>query len=167
MNVRAAVPGDRGAVEAFLREHHSLRVARLGELLVPLEHPQLVACAEDGRLLGVLTYVVRGEECEILTLHARVQWRGVGSALIEAVVGEAARQGCSRLWLLTTNDNVDALRFYQRRGFVLARLVPGGVDRARETLKPEIPLVGSYGIPIRDEVILERSVPGPANGLAG
>jgi GNAT superfamily N-acetyltransferase len=166
VNVRAAQPGDRGAIEAFLRENHSLRVARLGELLVPAEHPQLVAW-EGERLLGVLTYVVRGGECEILTLHAAAQWGGVGSALIEAVVAEAARRGCSRLWLLTTNDNVDALRFYQRRGFVLARLVPGGVDRARDELKPEIPRVGAYGIPIRDEIILERSVPSPANGLAG
>jgi GNAT superfamily N-acetyltransferase len=155
MNVRPFEPSDRGAIEAFLRENHSLRVARLGEMLEPLEHPQLVAF--DGeRLAGLLTYVVRGDECEILTLHAASQWRGVGTALIEAVVAEAGRRGCSRLWLLTTNDNVDALRFYQRRGFVLARLVPGGVDRARETLKPDIPRVGDYGIPLRDEIVLER-----------
>jgi hypothetical protein len=61
-----------------------------------------------------------------------------------------------RLWVLTTNDNVDALRFYQRRGFRLAGLNPGAVDGARATLKPEIPVVGAHGIPLRDELVLDK-----------
>jgi ribosomal protein S18 acetylase RimI-like enzyme len=80
----------------------------------------------------------------------------VGTALLEAVERIAAERGCRRLWLLTTNDNVDALRFYQRRGFRLARLNPGAVDEARARLKPELPTVGDYGIPIRDELVLEK-----------
>ena len=65
-------------------------------------------------------------------------------------------QGCTRLWVITTNDNVDALRFYQRRGFCLVRVHGGAVDRSRASLKPEIPPVGAYGIPLRDEIELER-----------
>jgi hypothetical protein len=60
--------------------------------------------------------------------------------------------------VLTTNDNVDALRFYQRRGFRLAELHPGAVDEARARLKPEIPRVGDHGIPLRDELMLEKEV---------
>ena len=60
--------------------------------------------------------------------------------------------------LITTNDNVDALRFYQRRGFVLTELRPGAVDESRR-MKPQIPLVGAYGIPIRDELVLVRELP--------
>ena len=71
----------------------------------------------------------------------------MGTALIETVLAET---GCRRLWLITTNDNTDALRFYQRRGFRLAELHPGAVDRSRATLKPEIPVIGDHGIPIRD-----------------
>lgn len=67
----------------------------------------------------------------------------------------ARRAGCTRLWLVTTNDNLDALRFYQRRGFRLSRLRPGAVDLSRQTLKPEIPEVGTFGIAIRDELELE------------
>jgi hypothetical protein len=67
----------------------------------------------------------------------------------------AVAAGCTRLWLVTTNDNVDALRFYQRRGLRLARLRPGAVDRSREELKPEISTSGAYGIPLRDELELE------------
>jgi GNAT superfamily N-acetyltransferase len=81
------------------------------------------------------------------------QWTGVGTALLAAVERKARR-----LWLLTTNDNVDALRFYQRRGFRLAELHPGGVEESRARLKPEIPETGEYGIPIRDELILEKEV---------
>ena len=151
MTIREREAADRDAVERFLSERHSARVARLGELVDPLEHPALIAERDDGSLAGVLTYVVDGDSCEILTLHVAEQWTGVGTALIAAVERKARR-----LWLLTTNDNVDALRFYQRRGFRLAELRPGGVDESRARLKPEIPETGEYGIPIRDELILEK-----------
>jgi hypothetical protein len=66
MRIRAAAPGDRAQLEGFLERWHSLRVARLGTLERPLDHTMLVA-ERDGRLIGVLTYVVRGAECEVLT----------------------------------------------------------------------------------------------------
>jgi ribosomal protein S18 acetylase RimI-like enzyme len=97
-----------------------------------------------------------GEQCEILTLHTAQQWQGVGTALLKTVERLATEQGCIRLWLITTNDNVDALRFYQRRGFCLAALHRSAVDDSRARLKPEIPTVGNYGIPLRDEVELEK-----------
>lgn len=161
VRVRPRDERDRDAVAAFLAERHSApRVARLGELLYPLEHPALVADDGGGGLLGVLTYVVRGADCEVLTLHAAERGRGVGTALVEALVALARERGCRRLWLITTNDNVDALRFYQRRGFALAALHRGTVDRSRATLKAEIPAVGDHGIPLRDEIVLERPVEG-------
>jgi len=129
-------------------------VARLGELVDARRHPALLG-EVDGRLAGVLTYVVRGDACEVLTLHAVEHWNGVGSALIDVVRLLASDQGCARLWLVTTNDNVDALRFYQRRGFRLARLHAGAVDRSRATIKPTIPEIGAHGIRLRDELELE------------
>jgi GNAT superfamily N-acetyltransferase len=159
MTIRPGQAGDRSAVQAFLAKHHSIPVARLGALVDPVDQPALLAEDQaDGRLLGVLTYVVDrdGGHCEVLTLHATRQWQGVGTALIEAVERLAAQQGCMRLWLITTNDNVDALRFYQRRGFHLAALHPGAVDDSRARLKPEIPMVGNDGIALRDEIELEK-----------
>jgi ribosomal protein S18 acetylase RimI-like enzyme len=161
MRVRAAEPRDRPALERFLERWHSLRVARLGALEYPLDHPQLVA-ELDGRLIGVLTYVVRGAECEVLSLHADERRQGVGSALIAEVKEIARMHGCTRLWLITTNDNVDALRFYQRRGFRLAALHRGAVEDSRARLKPEIPKLGEYDIPIRDELELEQETDGGA-----
>jgi ribosomal protein S18 acetylase RimI-like enzyme len=158
MRVRRSEEGDRPALEPFLARWHSTRVARRGELLHPIEHPALVAEAEE-RLLGVLTYVVDGPQCEVLTLHVDEPRRGVGSALVDEVRRVAAAAGCTRLWVITTNDNVDALRFYQRRGFRLAALRAGAVDDSRARFKPEIPVLGDHGIPLRDELELELDLP--------
>ena len=148
---------DRVALASFLGERSSLRVARRGELLDSPDHPAFLAWTDD-ELVGVATYVIDGEGCELLTLHAQHLFEGVGTALVEAVVGAAREAGCLRLWVVTTNDNVDALRFYQRRGFRLTKLRPGAVDVSRETLKPEIPLVGAHEIPLRDELELEMAL---------
>jgi GNAT superfamily N-acetyltransferase len=158
VKVRPREAADQAAARAFLDRHNSVRAARLGELVHPLDHPALVAEDAGGQLLGMLTYVPEQDwrQCEILTLHADEQWRGAGTALVEAVGQLARRHGCTRLWVITTNDNVDALRFYQRRGFCLVRVHRGAVDRSRASLKPEIPAVGAYGIPLRDEIELEK-----------
>lgn len=153
MRVREATRNDREWIESFLAEHGSAVVARRGELVRPLDHPMLIALSDDAPA-GLLTYIVGGHDCEILTLHATAQWRGAGTALVAAARDLARDRGCSRLWVLTTNDNVDALRFYQRRGFRLSALRPGAVDEARRTLKPAIPESGANGIPIRDEIEL-------------
>ena len=160
MRVRPREPADQAVAQAFLARHGSARVARLGQLLHPQDYPALVAQDADGHLLGMLTYVSERdwEQCEILTLHAAGQWHGAGTALIEAVEQLAVQHRCTRLWVITTNDNVDALRFYQRRGFCLVCVHRGAVDHSRASLKPEIPLVGNYGIPLRDELELEKQL---------
>ena len=156
--IRPREAADQAAAREFLARHSHLRVARLGELVRPLDHPALVAVDAGGQLLVLLTYVPGQDrrQWEILTLHAGEQWHGAGTALVEAVGQLARRQGCTRLWVITTNDNVDALRFYQRRGFCLVMVHRGAVDRSRAALKPEIPATGAYGIPLRDEIELEK-----------
>jgi GNAT superfamily N-acetyltransferase len=155
LEVRPREDRDLPEVERFLAQRHSRRVARLGRLEDSLAHPALVA-ERGGTLAGVLTYVVDGRACEVLTLHAAERHGGVGTALLRAAEELAHHAGCTRLWLITTNDNVDALRFYQRRGFRLAALHPGAVDESRRRLKPDIPRVGDHGIDLRDELELDK-----------
>jgi len=93
-------------------------------------------------------------ECELVTLDALRQQNGVGSALLAAVAKQAAARGCQRVWLITTNDNINAIRFYQRRGMRLIAVHPGAVDAARR-IKPSIPVIGEHGIPIHDELEFE------------
>jgi GNAT superfamily N-acetyltransferase len=159
LRVRERKDSDRAVVEPFLEERYSARVARLGRIEDALAYPALIA-EEDGELAGVLTYIVDGDSCEVLTLHTAQRLRGVGTALLQAIEERAAAAGCTRLWLITTNDNLDALRFYQRRGLRLAELHPGAVDDSRARLKPEIPRTGSFGIALRDEVLLEKDLRG-------
>jgi GNAT superfamily N-acetyltransferase len=131
-------------------------VAVHGSMLRPAELPGFIA-ERSGRVTGLLTYQVIGDMLEIVTLNAIDRHAGIGTQLIEAAVIAARRYGCRQVRLTTTNDNVDALRFYQRRGFRLAELRPGAVDRSRQ-VKPEIPRVGEYGIPLHDEIDLTLQV---------
>lgn len=113
----------------------------------------------DGERVGLATYRVEAGEVEVITMDALVEGRGIGSALLKGVAGRAAAEGCRRLWLVTTNDNLEAVGFYQRRGMRLVAVHRGAVDQAR-LLKPEIPEVGASGIAVHDEIELELELPG-------
>jgi GNAT superfamily N-acetyltransferase len=112
----------------------------------------------DGEALSLATYRIEGDEVEVITMDALVEGRGIGTALLEAVAERAVAEGCRRLWLVTTNDNLDALRFYQRRGLRLVAVHRGAVDQAR-LIKPQIPEVGALGIAVHDEIELELDLP--------
>ena len=129
-------------------------VAVHGSVLRPAELPGFIA-ERSRRVVGLLTYQVQGDVLEIVTLNAIERRAGIGTMLIEAAAGAARRFRCHEVRLTTTNDNVDALRFYQRRGYRLAALYPGAVDEARRQ-KPAISAVGRDGIPLRDELELEK-----------
>jgi ribosomal protein S18 acetylase RimI-like enzyme len=110
---------------------------------------------ESGDVVGLATYRIEGDACEIVTIDALVEGRGVGSTLVEAVHERAHRAGCARLWLVTTNDNERAQAFYDKLGFRVVAVREGAVDEARK-LKPSIPMIGAGGVPITDEIELER-----------
>jgi ribosomal protein S18 acetylase RimI-like enzyme len=151
-----------GAADAAWVARHIVKqwgsevVVAHGALYRPAELSGFVA-EVDGEAVGLLTYHIDGNACEIVTLDSQREGRGIGIALIEAAKDAAQRAGCRRLWLITTNDNTHALRFYQKRGFVLAALHRDAVAASR-TIKPEIPMFGNDGIPIRDEIELEMSL---------
>lgn len=110
-----------------------------------------------GEKLGLVTYEIIGDQCEVVTLDAFAQFAGVGTALLQHAVEAARAASCRRVWLITTNDNVDAIRFYQRRGFTIAAVHVNAIAHSRK-LKPSIALVGNHGIPIRDEIEFEMSL---------
>ena len=136
----------------------SEHVAVHGNVLRPAELPGFIA-EHSRRIVGLLTYQLIGDMLEIVTLNAIERRVGIGTLLIEAAASTARHFHCREVRLTTTNDNVDALRFYQRRGFRLVAVRCGAVDLARRTLKPQIPLTGQYGIPLRDELELAQDLP--------
>jgi len=128
-----------------------------GEIFDAETLPAIIAGEEE----GLATYQIRtaneGKVAELITLDALSSGHGVGTALIEGLLSKLHSEGVKLLRVTTTNDNLDALRFYQRRGFRIVAVRPGAVDESRR-IKPSISTVGEYGIPVRDEIELERQI---------
>jgi len=125
-----------------------------GRKVDPAELPGFFALGESGEKTGLATYEVIGDQCELVTLDAFEKFNGIGTALMERVIEAARKEGCRRMWLITTNDNLDAIRFYQRRGLTLAAVHVNSLTVSRK-IKPVIPLIGQHGIPLRDEIEFE------------
>ena len=122
----------------------------------PTALPGFIA-VQDGERVGLATYHIEGDRCEVVSLDALCQYMGIGTELLQAIDQAARSAGCHSVWLITTNDNLDALRFFQRRGFTISALRPGGIEKIR-LLKPGIPATGCYGIPVRDEIEMDKSL---------
>ena len=112
------------------------------------------AAVEEGKVIGYILYNIAGGDCEITVLESLRQKHGVGTALINEVLRTAREARCRRVWLITTNDNTHAIRFYQRFGFALRAVHINAMDAAR-LLKPQIPLAGDDDIPIQHEFEFE------------
>ena len=152
--VRAAAEGDRAWIERHLeRSWGSTTIVSRGIAHDGSQLPALLAVRGD-EIVGLATYHVAGDQCELVSLDSLHEGQGIGSTLLTGVAEGAGRRGCRRLWLITTNDNLVAVRFYQRRGMRLVAVPRGAADEARR-LKPSIPLTGEHGIPIHDELEFE------------
>ncbi len=114
--------------------------------------------ALDGKeIVGLITLAHSQDSCEIVSIDSIHEDKGVGTSLLEAVIQAAREKGCKRLFLITTNDNLQALGFFQKRGFELSALRRGAVNESRK-IKLGIPLTGHDDIPIRDELELEMNL---------
>jgi ribosomal protein S18 acetylase RimI-like enzyme len=156
IHIRALFPEDRGWVLELLEERWGGdSMVGHGDVFFPADHRGFVA-EDAGHLLGIVTYRVDGEACELTLIDVLEPGKGGGSALLDAVAAAAREAGCRRLWLVTTNDNLHALGWYSRRGFRVAAVREGAMDDARAR-KPTIPLVNrENGLPISDEIEMTR-----------
>lgn len=115
------------------------------------------AIVKEKNIIGLVTYVIIDTECEIISLDSTEEGKGIGISLVKEVENIALEKKCTLIKLITTNDNLLALKFYQKRGFVISKVINNAVEKARK-LKPEIPLIGYDGIPIRDEIELKKQL---------
>lgn len=156
-DIRSVDEIDPQRIGSFLEERWESRlVVSRGKLYDAATLPGFFACHHE-RIIGLATYHIEGSACELVTLDSDVEKIGVGSALIAAVRQVAVAANCQRLWLITTNDNLPALGFYQKRGFRITAVYPNALAYSRQ-LKPQIPLIGLDGILLRDEIELEMSL---------
>lgn len=153
-DIRDLTPDDKYWVQRVLIQYWGSTIQiTCGKKYKADELPGVVAI-RDGAEVGLLTYHIEGDACEIMTHNSMAGHGGIGSCLLDAVRTKARELGCKRLWLITTNDNTPSIRFYQRRDFDMVALHRNAVVEARK-LKSEIPNVGFDGIPIRHEIEME------------
>lgn len=152
--MREVNSSDKKWIINLLNEHWgSAIIVSRGKMYDASLLPGLVAI-HNSQTVGLITYHIENQQCEIVTLNSLVEGIGVGTLLINAVKEKAVQSGYTRLWLITTNDNTAALRYYQKRGFRLAALHKNAIEQSRK-LKPQIPELGIDNIAIQDEIELE------------
>lgn len=119
------------------------------------ENLQGFVAIEKGVIKGIATFEIVGKVCEIVSLDSMDNGRGIGKALVEKIIDKAMKEKCSMVWLITTNDNTKAMRFYQKIGFIMSAFYKNALNESRK-LKPEIPLTGNDGIPLLHEIKFEK-----------
>ena len=111
---------------------------------------------DNNRIIGLITYIIYDDVCEMVTLNSLEENKGVGTALCNKLKEVALENKCRLIRLITTNDNLNALGFYQRRGYVLTRLFSNAMEDVRKI--KNIPFIGENNIPLRDELELELKI---------
>ena len=155
MQVRRVTPDDRAWVaETIVGAFASTKVVSRGRVHDDASVLDGYVVESDGRPVGcALWHEIEGD-AELVVLVTTYRGAGAGTALLDAVVDHARKAQWKRLWLITTNDNTDSLRLYQRAGWDWVGWHRDSVTEARP-LKPELPEVGAHGIRIRHEIELE------------
>jgi N-acetylglutamate synthase-like GNAT family acetyltransferase len=157
VSIRQATESDYDWITEVVRGWGDDFIVSRGRKRYPARLDGLIAVDEKGENVGLATYEIIEDQCELVTLDAFRKFKGIGTRLLQAVAGVARERGCRRLWLITTNDNLDAIRFYQRRNMSIATVHTGALNASRK-LKPSIPMVGMHGIPLRDEIEFEMTL---------
>ena len=108
---------------------------------------------EDHKWVGLLTFFIEDNESEVTSINSLSEGQRIGTMLLSKAIEGARERNCRRIFLITTNDNLKALGFYQKRYFELVAIYRGAVHDSRK-LKPSIQLIGYNDIPLRDEIEL-------------
>jgi ribosomal protein S18 acetylase RimI-like enzyme len=156
--VRPVEDSDRDWLRETLAQAGHLRILSRGRLTEDASKLDGFLAERAGTKVGYSLMRIENDELEVVALEALTRRQGIGTALLAAAADEARKARCARAWLITTNDNLDAVRFYQRRGWDLVALHRDAITAGRQ-LKPEIPEVGDYGLPIRHELEFELLLP--------
>ncbi len=141
-------------IELIIKEWGSELIITRGKVH-SAENLQGIIAYERNERVGLSTYEIIKDECEIISMNSLKENKGIGSMLLKEIERTATLKRCSRIWLITTNDNTRALRFYQKKGFTISAIYLNAIKKSR-VLKPEIPILGEDGITIQDEIELEK-----------
>ncbi len=159
MDIKEISSENRQQINDFIKSQwFYTAMAVKGELVDMTNIDGFVAYA-CGEIIGLVTYRIVDSECEIMSLDSLTEKQGIGTALVNRVIEKAAKERCDKVTLITTNDNINALRFYQKRGFDMVKVYQNSVEASRK-LKSSIPMIGEFGIPIKHEIEFEMELKG-------
>lgn len=147
-------------VISILTEHWgSTNIVSCGKIIDASVLPRIIARDKSGKLVGLATYAIDvvSKQCELVSIVSIVRGKGVGSRLLGNIEKVAKKLNCVKVWLITTNDNLKAAAFYIKNGYRLIGIHLDALDKSRE-FKPQIPKIGSNGIPLQDEWKFEKSI---------
>ena len=154
---RKVEQSDKDWIDSFITEHWGSNIVVVnGCEYFPSQLEGFIA-SHHSEKIGLITYLIHDLRCEIITLNSIIEGRGIGSRLLKLTENEAVKNNCKSIWLITTNDNLHAIEFYQKLGYSLIKVHKNAVEISRE-LKPEIPQIGYNGIPITDELEFVKNI---------
>lgn len=154
IKIRETTPEDSVLISSIMKKHWGGEPLVIrGENYFPSKLNGMIAYS-GAKLIGFLFFDLQGADCEVVVFEVFDKFKGIGTQFLDFLKQIARKNQCRRIYLMTNNDNLDALRFYQRRGFTICGIHINSVERSRK-MKPSIPEIGEYGIPLRDEIDLE------------
>lgn len=155
MSIKEITVENREKIVSFLKEHWGSTEMVISTGIYQFDTLDGFIFEENNQIIGLVTYVIKNNEIEIISLDSLQEGKGIGSSLMKKVEYIAKQTKLQVVSLVTTNDNLNALKFYQKRNYRITSIIPNGVNKARN-LKPSIPLIGHDGIPLNDELILKK-----------
>jgi len=157
VSIRPLIPDDKEWVMGVLLENWTSNIIVTRGVTYEADNLPGYVAEIEGKRFGLLTYNIKNEELEIVTMNAIEERKGIGTALLNEVEILAKQNSCKRIWLITTNDNTDTLRFYQKKGYEIRTIHRYAIEESRK-IKPQLPIIGKFGIPIRDEIEMEKKL---------
>ncbi len=145
---------NRNRIDTFIKQHWYTTTMIIRGKEIDMTKTEGFYFNDGEDIIGLITYIVYDNILEITSLDSLHEKQGIGSKLVEAVIHEAKERKLEKIVLITTNDNINAIKFYQKRGFDMVRLFHDALEVSRK-LKPEIPLIGENSIPLRHEIEFE------------
>lgn len=148
---------NRNLVDEFIEQHWCTTTMIIRGKEIDMTKTEGFYFSKGEDIIGLITYIVYENILEVTSLDSLQENQGIGCKLLDAVIYEAKNRRLQKIVLITTNDNINAIRFYQKRGFDMVRLYHNALNISRK-MKPEIPLIGENSIPLRHEIEFELSI---------
>lgn len=157
MYIKTISSENRKEINDFIMSHWFSTIMVVRGELVDMTILDGFVMYEGEKIIGLITYKIKASECELMSLDSLMENQGIGTTLVKKVIEIAMYNKCNRIKLITTNDNINALRFYQKLGFDMTKIYHNALDISRK-LKPSIPLLGEFNIPLKHEIEFEMDL---------